>query len=57
MRLSPATGKTDCRIIDFVDSHNRVGGVVSLPNLFGLDPGELDLNGTLHSPQYQRPVN
>ncbi|KAG8973928.1 hypothetical protein FRB90_009859, partial [Tulasnella sp. 427] len=29
MRLSPNTGKTDCRIIDFVDSLNRVGGIVN----------------------------
>lgn len=49
MRLSPATGKTDCRIIDFVDSHSRVGGVISLPNLFGLDPGELDIDGTFRA--------
>ncbi|KAF7310867.1 DEAD-box family helicase [Mycena chlorophos] len=38
MRLSPATGKTDCRIIDFVDSAGRVEGLVSTPSLFGLDP-------------------
>ncbi|KAF7306883.1 DEAD-box family helicase [Mycena indigotica] len=38
MRLSPATGKTDCRIIDFVDSAGRVEGLVTIPSLFGLDP-------------------
>ncbi|KDQ16273.1 hypothetical protein BOTBODRAFT_30973 [Botryobasidium botryosum FD-172 SS1] len=38
MRLSPGTGKEDCRIIDFVDAIHRVGGVVSTPTLFGLDP-------------------
>ncbi|KAH8120198.1 P-loop containing nucleoside triphosphate hydrolase protein [Phellopilus nigrolimitatus] len=38
MRLSPQTGKDDCHIIDFVDSTNRVPGVVSIPTLFGLDP-------------------
>ncbi|KAJ7071080.1 P-loop containing nucleoside triphosphate hydrolase protein [Mycena amicta] len=38
MRLSPATGKKDCRIIDFVDSAGRVEGLVSTPSLFGLDP-------------------
>ncbi|KZO95206.1 P-loop containing nucleoside triphosphate hydrolase protein [Calocera viscosa TUFC12733] len=38
MRLSPDTGKTDCRIIDFVDSISRVQGVVNVPTLFGLDP-------------------
>ncbi|KDR84936.1 hypothetical protein GALMADRAFT_131700 [Galerina marginata CBS 339.88] len=41
MRLSPNTGKTDCRIIDFVDSHYRVGGLVTAPTLFGLDPDEI----------------
>lgn len=41
MRLSPSTGKKDCRIIDFVDSIGRVNGVVSTPSLFGLDPSEL----------------
>ena len=41
MRLSPKTGKTDCRIIDFVDSAARVAGVVSTPTLFGLDPAEV----------------
>lgn len=40
MRLSPNTGKEDCRIIDFVDSSNRVDGVISTPTLFGLDPDE-----------------
>ncbi|CAK5280205.1 unnamed protein product [Mycena citricolor] len=42
MRLSPDTGKKDCRIIDFVDSTSRVSGVVSLPTLYGLDPDILD---------------
>lgn len=41
MRLSPGTGKEDCRIIDFVDSTNRVSGVISTPTLFGLDPSEI----------------
>ncbi|KAH9837204.1 P-loop containing nucleoside triphosphate hydrolase protein [Rhodofomes roseus] len=41
MRLSPETGKEDCRVIDFVDSQNRVSGVVSLPTLLGLDPSEV----------------
>ncbi|KZP10559.1 P-loop containing nucleoside triphosphate hydrolase protein [Athelia psychrophila] len=41
MRQSPGTGKQDCRIIDFVDSTNRVAGVVSTPTLFGLDPTEI----------------
>jgi len=37
MRLSPGTGKTECRVIDFVDSLARVDNVVSGPTLFGLD--------------------
>jgi ATP-dependent helicase IRC3 len=45
MRLSPSTGKEDCRIIDFVDSTSRVNGVVSVPTIFGLNPGEIDING------------
>ncbi|KAG6856640.1 hypothetical protein H0H87_002230 [Tephrocybe sp. NHM501043] len=44
MRLSPDTGKQDCRIIDFVDSTTRVAGVVSTPTLFGLSPGEIDID-------------
>lgn len=49
MRLSPDTGKEDCRIIDFVDSANRVAGVVSTPTLFGLDPGDLQIEGIFTS--------
>ena len=41
MRQSPASGKLDCRIIDFVDSTSRVSGVVSIPTLLGLDPSEI----------------
>lgn len=41
MRLSPRTGKTDCRVIDFVDSLSRVGGIVDGPTLFGLEPDEV----------------
>ncbi|KAG2350305.1 P-loop containing nucleoside triphosphate hydrolase protein [Suillus weaverae] len=41
MRQSPSTGKVNCHIIDFVDSTNRVAGVVSTPTLFGLDPEAL----------------
>ncbi len=40
MRLSPQTGKTDCHIIDFVDSTSRIPGIVTIPTLFGLDPDE-----------------
>jgi ATP-dependent helicase IRC3 len=39
MRLSPATGKEDCHIIDFVDTVKRIG-VVSTPTLFGLEPDD-----------------
>ncbi|THV07737.1 P-loop containing nucleoside triphosphate hydrolase protein [Dendrothele bispora CBS 962.96] len=49
MRLSPGTGKTDCRIIDFVDSLDRVSGVVSSPTLFGLDPDEVTEDESLES--------
>ncbi|KAG1825879.1 P-loop containing nucleoside triphosphate hydrolase protein [Suillus subaureus] len=48
MRQSPLTGKVNCRIIDFVDSTNRVAGVVSTPTLFGLDPEEL-IDGKAYS--------
>lgn len=44
MRLSPNTGKDDCHIIDFVDTMNRVSGVVSTPTLFGLEP-DTDITG------------
>ena len=47
MRRSPETGKKDCRIIDFVESSTRVNGVVSTPTLFGLDPGEVAIDGGL----------
>jgi len=45
MRLSPRTGKGDCRIIDFVDSNARVRGVISAPTLFGLDPSLFNCDG------------
>ncbi|KAF9453867.1 P-loop containing nucleoside triphosphate hydrolase protein [Macrolepiota fuliginosa MF-IS2] len=51
MRLSPSTGKTDCRVMDFVDVSTRLN-VVSLPGLFGLDPAEIEDEenvGTLES--------
>ncbi|KAK7468850.1 putative ATP-dependent helicase IRC3 [Stygiomarasmius scandens] len=49
MRLSPDTGKTDCRIVDFVDSLTRVSGVVSSPTLFGLDPNEVAEDESMES--------
>ena len=48
MRLSPKTGKQDCHVIDFVDSTNRIVGIVNGPTLFGLDP-EAIVDGTSHS--------
>ncbi|KAI5836220.1 P-loop containing nucleoside triphosphate hydrolase protein [Schizophyllum commune Tattone D] len=48
MRLSPKTGKTDCHIIDFVDTQTRVQGVMSTPTLFGLDPNEV-IEGVLYA--------
>lgn len=55
MRQSPSTGKQDCRIIDFVDSTNRVAGVVSTPTLFGLDPSEvIDGSWIFHYHVYNR---
>jgi hypothetical protein len=45
MRLSPSTGKTDCRVMDFVDVSSQLN-VVSLPSLFGLDPAEIEEEGT-----------
>ncbi|KAF8905532.1 P-loop containing nucleoside triphosphate hydrolase protein [Gymnopilus junonius] len=45
MRQSPNTGKADCRIIDFVDNQSRVNGLVTSPTLFGLNPGELEVDG------------
>ncbi|GJJ13898.1 hypothetical protein Clacol_008155 [Clathrus columnatus] len=44
MRLSPDTNKTDCHIIDFVDSVSRIPGIISIPTLFGLDIDE-DIQG------------
>ncbi|KAJ3563441.1 hypothetical protein NP233_g8939 [Leucocoprinus birnbaumii] len=41
MRLSPSSGKEDCRVMDFVDVSSELN-VVSLPSLFGLDPAEID---------------
>ncbi|KAI0825051.1 P-loop containing nucleoside triphosphate hydrolase protein [Trametes gibbosa] len=49
MRLSPDTGKVDCRIIDFVDLHERAAGVISAPTLFGLDPSELGEDETIET--------
>ncbi|KAI0735086.1 P-loop containing nucleoside triphosphate hydrolase protein [Earliella scabrosa] len=54
MRLSPSTGKEDCRIIDFVESQERVAGVVSTPTLFGLDPSELTDDETMESLEERR---
>ncbi|KAI1788749.1 P-loop containing nucleoside triphosphate hydrolase protein [Ganoderma leucocontextum] len=54
MRLSPSSGKKDCRIIDFVDSEERVAGIISTPTLFGLDPSELTDDETIESLEERR---
>lgn len=36
LRLSPDTGKIDCRLIDVLDNVGRVNGMVTVPTLFGL---------------------
>ncbi|KAG8864213.1 hypothetical protein FRB96_006034 [Tulasnella sp. 330] len=41
MRLFPKTGKKDCRIINLVDSLERVGNIVNAPILLGLKPDEV----------------
>ncbi|KAH9486984.1 Putative mitochondrial ATP-dependent helicase irc3 [Psilocybe cubensis] len=39
MRLSPTTGKEDCLLMDFVDTHDRMNENLAVtPSLFGLDP-------------------
>ncbi|KAI6007292.1 P-loop containing nucleoside triphosphate hydrolase protein [Pisolithus albus] len=48
LRQSLATGKVDCRIIDFVNTRNRVPGLFSTPTLFGLDPGEV-IDGSINT--------
>ncbi|EJU05733.1 P-loop containing nucleoside triphosphate hydrolase protein [Dacryopinax primogenitus] len=56
MRLSPNTGKEDCRVIDFVDSVRRVDGVVNTPTLLGLDPDELVEDASLDETEYEIPT-
>jgi ATP-dependent helicase IRC3 len=48
VRQSPHTGKQDCHVIDFVDSMNRVIGIVGAPTLVGLDPTTM-ANGAAYS--------
>ena len=55
MRLSPDTGKEDCRIIDFVDSLDRMPGVVCTPTLFGLHPSAF-IDGKHLFASHLRPV-
>ncbi|WVR04022.1 hypothetical protein IAU60_001021 [Kwoniella sp. DSM 27419] len=40
LRLSPETGKTDCHIIDIVDSVGRANGMLVSPTLWGLSHEE-----------------
>lgn len=49
LRLSPATGKTSCLVIDLIGNSSAVGGVVCTPTLFGLDPGTL-IEGACSAP-------
>ncbi|KAI0752340.1 P-loop containing nucleoside triphosphate hydrolase protein [Daedaleopsis nitida] len=42
LRLSPETGKHDCRVIDFVDRYENVMGIVTLPRLFAVEPDSCD---------------
>ncbi|KAF9480992.1 hypothetical protein BDN70DRAFT_572491 [Pholiota conissans] len=44
LKPSPGTGKTDCRIIDFIDVRVRESGAISIPKLLGLDPREFDVD-------------
>lgn len=46
LRLSPASGKQDCLVIDLVGTKERVG-LVNTPTLFGLYP-LMDIDGELH---------
>jgi ATP-dependent helicase IRC3 len=45
LRLSPATGKTDCLIMDMVGNTDR--GLFCAPTLFGLDPNTPVQNATV----------
>ncbi|XP_006454300.1 hypothetical protein AGABI2DRAFT_114052 [Agaricus bisporus var. bisporus H97] len=52
MRLSPATGKGDCRILDFVDVTTQIN-VISLPSLFGLDPLEVAVEENVETLEFK----
>nr|ODN98589.1 DEAD box family helicase [Cryptococcus depauperatus CBS 7855] len=42
LRLSPDTGKTDCHIIDVVDSVSSANGMIVAPTLLGLSHEEME---------------
>ncbi|WVQ73832.1 hypothetical protein IAR50_003413 [Cryptococcus sp. DSM 104548] len=42
LRLSPESGKSNCYIIDVVDSVGRTNGLVVTPTLLGLSPEDVD---------------
>lgn len=43
LRLSPESGKTDCHIIDLVDSVANANGLIVTPTLLGLSLDEMDV--------------
>ncbi|OWZ74655.1 DEAD box family helicase [Cryptococcus neoformans Tu401-1] len=43
LRLSPESGKTDCHIIDLVDSVTNANGLIVTPTLLGLSLDEMDV--------------
>ncbi|ADV25374.1 DEAD box family helicase [Cryptococcus gattii E566] len=43
LRLSPESGKTDCHIIDLVDSVANANGLIVTPTLLGLSLDEVDV--------------
>ena len=51
MRLSPATGKTDCLVLDLVGNVEKGDGVVCSPTLFGLSADD-DIDGEARLPSF-----
>lgn len=41
--MSPESGKTDCHIIDLVDSVTNANGLIVTPTLLGLSLDEMDV--------------
>lgn len=46
--MSPESGKTDCHIIDLVDSVANANGLIVTPTLLGLSLGEMDVEDHDH---------